>query len=50
MQFRAGEFVPADPKLVEQVLKDKAYIDMPNETYRTFVNPRSVTFGMKFSF
>jgi len=32
------------------VLEDKAYIDMPNEADRTFLNPRSVMFGMRISF
>lgn len=49
MQFREGKLVPADPGLVKQVLKDKAYIDMPNESYRTFLNLRSVVLGVRLS-
>jgi hypothetical protein len=50
MEFRNGSWQAADQGFVDQVLKDKAYIDMPNETYRTFLNPRSVVFGMRISF
>lgn len=49
-QFRDGAFVPADQEFVRQVLRDKAYIDMPNlETFH-FFNPRNVTFGVRITF
>lgn len=35
---------------VEKVLDDKAYIDMPNLRFNTFLNPRRVTFGLRLSF
>ncbi|MEX0821372.1 MAG: carboxypeptidase-like regulatory domain-containing protein [Rhodothermales bacterium] len=35
---------------VDQVLDDKAYIDMPNHRFNTFLNPRRVTFGVRVSF
>jgi outer membrane receptor protein involved in Fe transport len=50
MEYRSGAWQAADQGFVDQVLNDKAYIDMPNETYRTFLNPRSVIFGMRISF
>jgi hypothetical protein len=40
----------ADQGKVDQVLEDKAYIDMPNETYHTFLNPRRVQLGVRISF
>ncbi|MEE9167924.1 MAG: TonB-dependent receptor [Candidatus Neomarinimicrobiota bacterium] len=40
----------ASSSFVDQVLDDKAYIDMPNETYRTFLNPRKILFGIRVSF
>ena len=49
-QYKDGVWREADPGFVNKVLKDKAYIDMPNETYHTFLNLRSVTFGIRFSF
>jgi len=50
MEYSGGAWKSADPGYVDQVLRDKAYIDMPNETDRTFLNPRSVLFGMRISF
>ncbi len=45
---------PDDPTKSEadlqRILKTKAYIDMPNLTYFTFLNPRYVRWGIKFSF
>ncbi len=35
---------------VDQVLSDKAYIDMPNHRFNTYLNPRRVTFGVRVSF
>ena len=43
-------FTHADQGFVDQVLKDKAYIDMPNLTYTTFLDPRSVFWGLRLSF
>jgi len=40
----------ADGSFVDDVLDDKAYIDMPNETYRTYLNPRSIMFGLRVWF
>jgi hypothetical protein len=44
----AWESVPDDE--LQQVLDDKAYIDMPNMRFSSFFNPRSVTFGVRVSF
>ncbi len=45
---------PNDPTKTKEDLKrildTKAYIDMPNLTYFTFLNPRDIKFGLKFSF
>ena len=49
-QYVNGQWQLADQKKVDQVLRDKAYIDMPNQTYFTFLNPRSYYFGIRFSF
>lgn len=35
---------------MDQVLKDKAYIDMPNQTSFNFLNPRDVFVGLRMSF
>ncbi|TKJ32055.1 MAG: hypothetical protein CEE38_23730, partial [Planctomycetes bacterium B3_Pla] len=46
----SGVWEEAGSAFVDQVLEDKAYIDMPNETYRTFLNPRSINFGVRVWF
>lgn len=45
-----GAWVDADPARVDQVLKDKAYIDMPNAAFFAFLNPRNVFFGLRLTF
>jgi hypothetical protein len=35
--------------VIQNVLDNKAYIDMPNLSYMTFLNPRDVFFGVKFN-
>ena len=42
------EIVPGNE--VDRVLEDKAYIDMPNHRFNSFLNPRRVTFGVRVSF
>ena len=49
-QWNGSQFVAADQSLVNEVLDDKAYINMPNRTYSTFLNPRNVFFGLRLSF
>ncbi len=50
MEFQNGALSKADAAFVNQVLKDKAYIDMPNQGFLTFLNPRDVFFGVNISF
>lgn len=50
MTYRNGSWGAADQSRVDQVLDDKAYIDMPNESYFTFLNPRNVYFGLRLTF
>lgn len=45
--YRNGGFQSADDDFVQQVLDDKAYIDMPNLTYQTFLNPRQIYLGIR---
>ena len=48
-QFIDGQWVQADRKFVDQVLKDKAYIDMPNQHFFNFLNPRNFLLGVRVS-
>ncbi|MBI9072538.1 MAG: carboxypeptidase-like regulatory domain-containing protein [Melioribacteraceae bacterium] len=34
---------------MQKILDDKSYIDMPNQTYFTFLNPRDVYWGIRFN-
>ena len=47
--FRDGAWSPADAGRVSEVLDTKAYIDMPNQGYLNFLNPRDVFFGVRIS-
>ncbi|MCF7832616.1 MAG: TonB-dependent receptor [Candidatus Marinimicrobia bacterium] len=48
--FTNGVFLPENNATVEQVLKDKAYINMPAFEALTFLNPRNIFFGVNVSF
>ncbi len=54
--YRTGPYVPWDvieaapAAQKDQWTKDKAYIDMPNQSYFTFLNPRDIYWGLKLSF
>ena len=50
MTHTNGQWVAADQARVDQVLEDKAYIDMPNEAYFGFLNPRNVFLGLRLTF
>ncbi len=49
-QYVDGAFVDANKGFVNKVLDEKAYIDMPNQTYFNFLDPRTIRFGVRFSF
>ncbi|WP_020402521.1 TonB-dependent receptor [Gracilimonas tropica] len=49
-QYQNGTFVEADNGYVNDVLDDKAYINMPNQEFFHFLDPRTIRFGIRFSF
>jgi hypothetical protein len=49
-QYVNNAWVQASQGLIDQIIADKSYIDMPNETSLSFLNPRLVFFGLKVSF
>jgi hypothetical protein len=49
-QYKSGSFVAADGKYVDKVLDDKAYINMPNQRFFNFLDPRTIRVGIRFSF
>ncbi|RKY60189.1 MAG: TonB-dependent receptor [Candidatus Neomarinimicrobiota bacterium] len=50
VKYVDGQWTQVDKKTIDEILDTKAYIDMPNQTYYTFLNPRDIFFGMTFSF
>jgi hypothetical protein len=48
-EYRNGSWDRADQAFVDQVLKDKAYIDMPNNFSFDFLNPRQFFYGVTLS-
>lgn len=49
-QYVNGSLVEADKGYVNKVLDDKAYINMPNQRFFNFLDPRTIRFGVRFSF
>lgn len=45
-----GQWTQVDKKTIDEILDTKAYINMPNQSYYTFLNPRDIFFGMTISF
>ncbi len=50
MQFVNNDWQEVPANTLKKVLDDKAYIDMPNQTSFTFLNPRNLFFGITTSF
>jgi hypothetical protein len=50
IQYRDGAFGAPDQAELDRVLDEKAYIDMPNQGFLTFLDPRDIYFGVRFSF
>ena len=48
--YQAAGLVPGDDKPGDVKSEDKPYIDMPNREYLTYLNQRSVFFGLKIDF
>ncbi len=50
MQYLNDTWGEASQGVVDKALDDKAYIDMPNQTYFTYLSPRSIFFGFTLSY
>lgn len=48
-QYTNGQWAQVDQQKVDQVNKDKAYINMPNPSTYWFLNPRNITYGLSVS-
>lgn len=49
-QYANDNWAEVNQSRVDKVLEDKAYIDMPNQTYFTFLNPRNIFFGVRLDY
>ncbi len=47
---KTDNWIPVPSKDMKKILDDKAYIDMPNQTSFSFLNPRQWFFGVRLSF
>jgi outer membrane receptor protein involved in Fe transport len=45
-----GQLVEVSDKRIKKILKDKAYIDMPNADTFWFLNPRNIFYGIRISY
>jgi len=50
MNYVNGNWEQVDKKHMNKILDDKAYIDMPNHTYFSFLNPRQIFFGINLTY
>jgi len=50
MKLVDGQWTLVDKKTIDEIIDTKAYIDMPNQSYYTFLSPRDIFFGMTISF
>jgi outer membrane receptor protein involved in Fe transport len=48
-EFNNSEWQTVESSRMDKILEDKAYIDMPNFGFFTFLNPRDTFFGLKFN-
>jgi len=49
-EYQSGSWSQANQDFVNEVLDKKLYIDMPNNDFIWFLNPRRVNMGLRFSF
>jgi hypothetical protein len=49
MQTDGTNWTAVDQNRINQILADKAYIDMPNLDFLASLNPRQIYYGLKIS-
>jgi len=49
-QYADGTWSKVSGSKIDKIIDDKAYIDMPNQTFNTFLSPRDVFIGLTLSF
>jgi hypothetical protein len=49
LEYNGSGWVEVDSNKMKKILDNKQYIDMPNLSYFSFLNPRAIYFGLKLS-
>jgi len=49
-EYTDNAWVEVESGRMQQILDDKAYVDMPNNTSFTFLDPRQIFFGLRITF
>jgi len=50
IEYSGDSWQAVDKTRLQKVLDDKAYIDMPNQGFLTFLDPRDIFWGVRFTF
>lgn len=50
MEYTGGQWMEVEAGRMDKILDEKAYIDMPNQTFLTFLGPRQYFWGLRISF
>jgi len=49
LQFDGDTWMPVPDDRLKEVMDKKLYIDMPNQSWASFLNPRNIYWGLKIS-
>ena len=50
LELSGEQLAPVEQGRLDRILDTKAYIDMPNQSYLTFLNPRDIFWGIRLQF
>ena len=50
MKYSGSEWEEVNGSALKKIIDEKAYIDMPNQTYFTFLNPRNMFTGLSLTY
>lgn len=48
-EYKNGDWQEVESGRIDKILDDKSYIDMPNQEFLSFLNPRNIFWGLRFS-
>ena len=49
LEFNGTDWEEVPSSRMQEILDNKQYIDMPNQAFFSFLNPRRIYFGLKLS-